>query len=404
MSLAVPAQPTSDNTDGALQALRRLRHLAPLERARVIAELCELSESEAALFAGGPSLPMSVAETMIENAVAVLGVPVGIATNFVINGRPRIVPMAIEEPSVVAAASFAARLASAGGGFEAEADPPLMVAQIQVLDMPDLAQAVSALDARRGEVLETADAAQPGMARRGGGARDLELHRRELADGRAMLVAHLVVDVRDAMGANVLNTMAEAVAPLVERLTGGRVVARILSNLADRRLARATCRVPLEALATRDFEGARIAQGVEEVSLFAEADAHRAVTHNKGILNGIDAVALATGNDWRAIESGAHAWAARSGRYRPLSSWRVEDGHLVGRLELPLQFGTAGASVRTNPLVAVLLDRVLEAKSSSDLSEVAAAVGLAQNLAALRALGSEGIIRGHMALHHRRTS
>lgn len=392
--------PTSD--EELLLSLRRLRHLDPAGRAQLIAKLCGLDEAAQELLAGRPSLSMETADTMIENAVAILGLPVGIATHFVINGKARVIPMAIEEPSVVAAASFAARLARAGGGFSAKADAPLMVAQIQLMDLKDIPAAVELINGKKTQIIAEANAAQPGMARRGGGALDLEFHPHRLPTGENMLVVHLVVDVRDAMGANVLNTMAEAIAPSLEELSGGRAVARILSNLADKRLARASCEIPVEALATAECEGLQIAQGVEEVSLFAEADPYRAVTHNKGVLNGIDAVILATGNDWRAVESGAHAWAARSGRYRPLSTWRIRGDKLVGQLELPMQVGTAGAAVRTNPLVAVLLDKVLKASSSADLAEVATAVGLAQNLAALRALGSEGIIRGHMALHNRR--
>jgi hydroxymethylglutaryl-CoA reductase len=276
------------------------------------------------------------------------------------------------------------------------------VAQVQLLDVPSPKEAAHRITQQQVHLLDVANLSQPGMKRRGGGAQKVEVRLRELKDGRLCLLVHLLVDVCDAMGANVLNTMAEAVAPRLEEWTQGRAVARILSNYADKRVVTAECAIPVSALATDEFDGSRIAQGVVELSLLAEADVHRAVTHNKGIMNGVDAVALATGNDWRAIEAGCHAFAARNGRYAPLATWRIEHECLMGKLEMPLQMGIAGSSIRKNPMAEFALDRLLKVSSSNDLCEVTAAVGLAQNLAALRALGSEGIIRGHMALHRRR--
>lgn len=384
------------------EVVRQLRHLSVPERIAAVGQALGWTPDEMSLLRNSPALSHGTANRMVENALGVFGIPLGLANHFVVNGQTRWVPMATEEPSVIAAASLGARLAASGGGFFAKAAAPLMVAQIQLLEVASVHEAARLISDRQTELLELANLAQPGMKARGGGAKQVEVRFRELNDGRDSLVVHLVVDVCDAMGANVLNSMAEAVAPMLEEWTQGRAAARILSNYADKRVVKAECSIPLEALETEEYDGLRIARGVEELSLFAEADVHRAVTHNKGIMNGIDAVALATGNDLRAIEAGAHAYAARNGRYGPLSVWRVTQSHLVGKLELPLQVGIAGKAIRTNPLVSFLIDRCLGVSSAQELSEVIAAVGLAQNLAALRALGSEGIIRGHMALHRRR--
>ncbi len=370
------------------------------ERVRCLAAIAGLDDDEVASLREGGALPREVADRMIENAVGTIELPLGVGLNFRINGRDRLVPMAIEEPSVLAAVSFAARLARETGGFTAEADPQWMAAQIQLTRYGDPEAARAKILAAREEVLALADTFHPSLVARGGGARELEvrvLPAPEGPEGEPVLVAQVLIDVLDAMGANLVNTVAEGVAPLIERVTGGRVVLRILSNLADRRLARARCEVPVRSLGD---DGDAICEGVVQASRFAEADPYRAATHNKGIMNGIDAVAIATGNDWRAIEAGAHAYAARDGRYRPLSTWRRVGDRLVGQIELPLQVGTVGGPIRVHPVTRTAL-KVLGATGARDLAEVMAAVGLAQNLAAVRALGSVGIQEGHMALHAR---
>lgn len=374
------------------------------ERLEWVARWANLTPEEVAVLRGEAGLSLEQADRMIENVVGRHTLPLGIALNFQVNDRDLLVPMAIEEPSVVAGASFAAKLVRAGGGFHAEASPPEMIGQIQVLDLDDLEAARKAVIAARERILTRADEVDPVIRRLGGGARDLEV--RTLPDSPAgpMLVVHLIYDCRDAMGANAVNTACEALAPLIEEITGGRVGLRILSNLADRRLARAQCRVPAEALAFDGFSGEQVAQGIVEAWAFAAADPYRAATHNKGILNGVDAVALATGQDWRAIEAGAHAYAARSGRYTSLSTWtRGEKGELVGRLEMPMAVGTVGGATRSHPTARVAL-KILGVETGRELAEVMAAVGLAQNLAALRALATEGIQKGHMALHARQVA
>jgi hydroxymethylglutaryl-CoA reductase len=368
------------------------------DRVAKIKQLCHLSETDELALSRG--LSTDSADHMIENAIGVFGVPLGLGLNLRVNGRDWLVPMAIEEPSVVAALSFAAKIVRGAGGFSAESDLGLMVGQVQVQLKPeDVAAAVEALRLGEREVVASANRSHPQLLRRGGGARALEVHVLDSEQPR-LIVVHLLVDVLDAMGANIVNSMAEAVAPLIEFLTGGKVYLRILSNLADHRCARARCTIPIEALADFDREGLEIATGIIAASRFAESDSHRAATHNKGIMNGIDAVALATGNDWRAIEAGAHAFAAMQGRYRPLSSWWLDGDRLVGTIELPLAVGTVGGATRVHPLAQLAL-KILGSPSARELAQVMAAVGLAQNLAALRALGSVGIQRGHMLLHHR---
>jgi hydroxymethylglutaryl-CoA reductase len=345
----------------------------------------------------GAGLTDEGAGRMIENAVGVFGVPLGIAANFSVNGFELLVPLAIEEPSVVAAVTNAARIARSGGGFEAEADPPLTIAQIEVLDAsPDAAERIESASA---SLMHKADSTQPELVALGGGAR--RVHVRSAVGEAERLVVHLVVDCRNAMGANMVNTMAEAVSEDVAILAGGRAGLRILSNLADQRLARALCRVPFDALERRDHSGARVARGVEAASRFAEADPYRAATHNKGIFNGIDGLLLATGNDWRAVEAGGHAFAARSGSYLPLATWRVEGELLEGRIELPMAVGVVGGACASHPTARRCIE-LLGVENSGELACVAASVGLAANLAALAALSSEGIQAGHMRLHRRR--
>jgi hydroxymethylglutaryl-CoA reductase len=370
------------------------------ERLQQLGEAAGLSPSEIAELDDAVPLTLETAEHMIENAVGVVGLPLGVALNFVINGRERLVPMAIEEPSVLAAASHAARLARNAGGFFAEAAAPLMIAQIQVIEVPDLAAASQRLQGATLQLLAAANAVHPNMLRRGAGARRIDV--RPLPDTACgpMLIVHLVVDVGDAMGANAVNSMAEALSPLVEELTGGRALLRILSNLADQRLARARVRIPFACLETQTVRGAEVAQRMEQAWAFAAADPYRAATHNKGVMNGIDAVAIATGQDWRGIEAGAHAYAARHGHYGPMTEWRIHREALLGSIELPLAVGTVGGNLECNPRARFSL-RLLGVESARELAAIMAAVGLAQNFAAMRALVTDGIQRGHMALHAR---
>jgi len=378
------------------------------ERIERLQKLVGLSEAECAmLLSESASLPLETANQMIENAVGVLALPLGVGLNFRINGRDQLVAMAVEEPSVVAAVSLAAKIARTGGGFQADCDPSLMIAQVQVTEYGNAEEArLKLLDAKE-QILALANSFHPQMVRRGGGAKDIEvrvLPAPEGPKGEPILVLHVILDTQDAMGANLINTVAEGVAPLVEQVTGGRVYLRILSNLSDRRVARASCQIPVEAMADFGMTGQEVAEGIVQASRFAEADPYRATTHNKGVMNGVDAVAIATGNDWRAIEAGAHAYAARNGRYEPLSTWRIEETagkkFLVGRIALPLAVGTVGGPIRIHPTVQ-LSHKIMKIESAPELAAVMAAVGLAQNLAALRALGSVGIQRGHMALHAR---
>ena len=340
------------------------------------------------------ALPVEIADRMSENVISCHGLPLSVALNFRVNGRDVLVPMAVEEPSVVAAASRAALFARAGGGFTGDADAPIMTAQVQLDDVPSPDGAAARLAAARAGILEAGDRAIPAMVARGGGCRDVEL--RVLDREAGLVVVHLHVDVGNAMGANLVDTVAEATAPLIAAAVGGSVGLRILTNLSLRRRARARCAVPVGELG-----GLAAAEGLVRASRFAEADPMRAVTHNKGVMNGIDAAAVALGQDWRAIEAGAHAYAALWGAYRPLSTWRVEGEELVGRIELPLAVGTVGGATQVHPGVraAFALMRVDDAR---ELAVVLASAGLASNLAALHALAGEGIQRGHMKLHARR--
>ena len=369
------------------------------ERRSLVSEATglETERMEQALCGGG--LDADTADKFVENVLGVYALPYGVTLNVRVNGRDFVVPMVVEEPSVVAAASNAAKMVRAGGGFHAEVDPPLMISQVQLFDVPDPAAARERILAAREDILAKADRAVPGLVGRGGGARDLEV--RVLGEPvDRMLVVHVLVDCRDAMGANLVNTVAEAIADDLAALGGGRVGLRILSNLCDRRCVRVVCRVPARELATDDMDGDAVIDGIVNASRFAELDPYRAATHNKGIMNGVDAVVIATGNDWRAVEAGAHAFAARSGRYAPLAVWRRVGAELEGRLELPLALGTVGGTLRVHPAARLSL-QLLDNPTSGELSTVAASVGLASNLAAVRALATDGIQRGHMALHAR---
>jgi hydroxymethylglutaryl-CoA reductase len=344
------------------------------------------------------------ADKMIENVIGVHALPLGVARHFVVNGRDVLVPMAIEEPSVVAGASFMARLARAGGGFTAHCDPPHMIAQIQVTNLADPSAARLRLFEQQEALLAEVAHIDPILAKLGGGPRRLEVRQLESPEIGVFLVVHLVYDVRDAMGANAVNTAAERLAPHIEAITGGQVGLRILTNLADQRLARARCTIPLAELAFDDYSAIDVRDGILAAYAFAAVDPYRAATHNKGIMNGIDAVVIATGNDWRAVEAGAHAYAARSGRYTSLSTWGKDDlGNLVGTLEMPMAVGTVGGATRVHPTAQASL-KIMDVNSAAELAGVIVSVGLAQNLAALRALSTEGIQRGHMSLHARQVA
>jgi len=374
------------------------------ERRQWVAREAGIDLAEVEILSGIHGLSPEQADHMIENVIGVFGMPLGIARHFRVNGRDVLVPMAIEEPSVVASASFMAKLARAGGGFSATTTAPEMIGQMQILDLADAPTARLKLLEHRDELLEAASAVDPVLQKLGGGAREIQVRQLEHPALGAYLVLHLIYDVRDAMGANAVNTAMERLAPRVEHITGGRVHLRILTNLAERRLARARCTLPLEALAFDSYTGEQVRDGIIAAWAFADSDPYRAATHNKGIMNGVDAVVIATGNDWRAIEAGAHAYATRSGSYRPLSTWgKDREGNLVGTLEMPMAVGVVGGATRVHPAARVAL-KLLGVRSAAELAEVIVSVGLAQNLAALRALATEGIQRGHMTLHARQVA
>ena len=374
------------------------------ERWDALARSGLLTPEEIAALKGDPGLPLEQADHMVENVVGRFALPLGLGLNFIINGREILIPMAVEEPSIVAGASFMAKLARPTGGFFAQADPPVMIGQMQVLGLADPHSARLRLLEHKAELLAEAAEIDPILQDLGGGPRDLQV--RLIADSPIgpFLVAHLLYDVRDAMGANAVNTACERLAPRVEAITGGRVHLRILSNLADRRLARARVTIRTADLAFGAFSGEVVRDGIIAAWAFAAADPYRAATHNKGIMNGVDAVIVATGNDWRAVEAGAHAYAARSGRYTSLSTWAQDaEGNLTGTLEMPLAAGIVGGATRVHPAAQAAL-KLMGVRTAAALAEIAVSVGLAQNLAALRALATEGIQRGHMSLHARQVA
>lgn len=373
------------------------------ERQQRLLEAALLTSQDLAPFTSGGLSPDG-ADHMIENVIGLYSLPLGIALNFQVNGRDVLVPMAVEEPSVVAGASFMAKLARAGGGFTATTTDPLMIGQMQVIQLRNVEEAKFRLYEHKAELLAEADSIDPVLKKFGGGARDLEVRTIEASPIGPFLVIHLVYDVRDAMGANAVNTACERLAPRVEAITGGKVHLRILSNLADRRIARARCKIPLQELAFDDFSGEEVRDGIIAAYAFAAADPYRAATHNKGIMNGVDAVVIATGNDWRAIEAGAHAYAARSGKYTSLSTWGTDaNGDLVGALEMPLAVGIVGGATKVHPAAQAAV-KLMGVKTARELAEIIVSVGLAQNMAALRALATEGIQRGHMSLHARQVA
>ena len=369
--------------------------LSPEDRLALVKEFANLTDEECSQLINTGSLPLSVADGMIENVVGAFTLPLGIGVNFLINGKDYLIPMATEEPSVVAAASYAARMVRDSGGFFTSSTNPVMIGQIQIMGLKDPYSARLRVLEAKAELLKKANEQDSMLVSHGGGAKDI--------DGRIihtprgdMLIVELHVDCRDAMGANAVNTMVESISPTIAAVTGGKVYLRIITNLAVHRLARARCVVSKEAVG-----GEAAVEGIANASAFAEADPYRAATHNKGILNGIIATIVATGNDHRAIEAGAHAYAARNCKYTSLSRWEInENGDLSGSIELPMAVGLIGGAVRTHPTAKTAL-KILGVKTANEFAEVCAALGLAQNLGALRALASEGIQRGHMSLHAR---
>ena len=372
------------------------------ERLAALADFAQLTLEELALLRQTGCLEFPLADKMIENVYGVLPLPLGLATNFLINGKDYAVPMALEEPSVVAAASYSAKLARKAGGFQASSTEPLMIAQIQVVKLKDAEKARKAVLAKKAELVALANRVFPGLKQFGGGAKDLEARVIETMRGKQLIV-HLIVDVRDAMGANSINTMAEGLTQQIQELTGGKVLLRIISNLAVLRLFRAeatwTKETLEESVKELGLKGDEVVEAILDAWAFAAADPFRGTTHNKGIMTGIDAVAIATGNDFRAVEAGAHSYAAYNRKYTALTSYeKTKEGHLRGKIELPLAVGLVGGATKTHPIAKINV-KVLGVKTAHELGEVMAAVGLAQNFAALRALATEGIQRGHMKLH-----
>ena len=377
------------------------RELNPADRLAAVCSAAQLGKNELQALSGESSLPISLANGMIENVIGKFELPLGVAANFKINGKDYLIPMAVEEPSIIAAASYMAKIARQCDGFTTSSSSPVMRAQIQLIKVADPFGTRQKLFQAKEEIINLANSKDQVLLELGGGCKDIEAHVFEESPIGPMVVLHLLVDVRDAMGANTVNTMAELVAPLVEEISGATVRLRILSNLADRRLVRAHVELSPDALTSQQSDGLEVAEGIVEACALALVDPYRAATHNKGIMNGIDPVLVATGNDWRAVEAGAHAYAARNGQYESLSRWEINSkNHLVGTLELPLAVGLVGGATRTHPSAQAAV-KLMNVHTASELAEVIAAVGLAQNLAALRALSTEGIQKGHMALHAR---
>jgi hydroxymethylglutaryl-CoA reductase len=369
--------------------------LTPKERVNYVKDFAGLTDKEVEILQSTGALEMELADRMIENVVGTFPLPLGVAMNFLINNKDYMIPMAIEEPSVVAAATYAAKMARKKGGFFTSSTEPVMIGQIQAVDIQDPFAAKMKILSAKKEILKKANDQDPMLVSVGGGAKHLEVKVIDAKSG-TMVITELHVDCRDAMGANAVNTMAEAVAPMIERITGGRVYLRIISNLAVKRLARAWAVIDKETVGGED-----VVDGIVEAYNFAAADPYRAATHNKGILNGIIGVVIATGNDHRAIEAGAHAYAVKNGHYDTLSYWeKNSDGDLVGSIELPMAVGLIGGATKVHPTAKIVL-KILGIETANELGEVMAAVGLAQNLGALRALAHEGIQRGHMSLHAR---
>lgn len=377
--------------------------LSESDRLNLLAQASGLDKTELSAWVDG-GLNHENADHMIENVVGLHSLPVGIGLNFLINGKDILIPMVVEEPSIVAGASFMAKLIRQGGGFTAISSPPEMIGQIQVINLKDLESAKKAVLKNKDYLLEIADQVDPVLKKLGGGARGLEVRVFNDTLISGFLVIHLIYDVRDAMGANAINTACEKLSPYIEQITGGTVRLKILSNLADRRITKVNCRIPLETLAFDEFSGTQVRDGIIAAYSFAEVDPYRAATHNKGIMNGVDAVVIATGNDWRAIEAGAHAYAVKDGKYTSLSRWSVaENGDLLGELEMPMAVGIVGGATKVHPSARAAL-KLMGVKNAQELAQAIVCVGLAQNLAAIRALATEGIQKGHMGLHARQVA
>lgn len=373
------------------------------ERRQKIADAAALTPPDLGAWTSG-GISAEAADHMIENVVGMHSLPLGIALNFMVNGKDVLIPMTLEEPSVVAGASFMAKLARAGGGYHATTTDPLMIGQMQVINVTNLNEAKLKVYEKKAELLGEADTIDPILKKFGGGARDLEVRIFNDSPIGGFLVVHLIYDVRDAMGANAVNTACERLAPKIEAITGGKVHLRILSNLADRRIARARCTIPVKSLAFDNFSGEQVRDGIIAAYAFAAVDPYRAATHNKGIMNGVDSVVIATGNDWRAIEAGAHAYAVKNGYYTSLSTWgKDSEGNLVGTLEMPMAVGIVGGATKVHPAAQAAV-KLMGVKTANELAEIIVSVGLAQNMAALRALATEGIQRGHMSLHARQVA
>jgi hydroxymethylglutaryl-CoA reductase len=365
------------------------------DRIKIVAEQVGLTPDEVKLLKSGGGLGIEQADHMTENVIGTISYPFSIAVNFMLNGRDLLIPMAGEEPSVVAAASNMARIMRNGPGIKVTSSPPIMIGQIQLTDIPDVKKAIAVLQEKKKQILAMANEVDPVLVKFGGGAKDLELRPLETGAG-PMLICHLLVDCRDAMGANAVNTMVETLAPMLAELTGGKFLLRIISNLADRRTCKAEVVVKKE-----DIGGEDKVDKIVQAWAFADADPYRASTHNKGIMNGTIAVALALAQDHRALEAGAHAYAAKTGRYRSLTKWsKNKDGDLVGELEMPMAVGLVGGATRSHPMAQIAV-KILGSTKAQELGEAMTAVGLAQNLGALRALTQEGIQHGHMRLHAR---
>lgn len=377
-------------------------NLSVEERIQKIANMFSLNQDEINLLKNN-SLELDTADKMVENAIGTFSLPIGLGLNFFVNGKDYVVPMAVEEPSVIAAASSAAKIIRQAGGFKATSTDSIMIGQIQLVNC-DLEKAKDLILDQKERILTIANNSEPKMIERGGGAKDLEI--RIIGNENEypyckMLIVHLLIDTCDAMGANIINTMAESVAPYIEEITGGKVYLRILSNYTDKRLAKAEVKIPAHLFDTNKYNGKDVVEGIVQAQNFAYLDVYRATTHNKGILNGIDPVIIATGNDWRAIESGIHTYACRDGQYRSLTKWYKDNqGNLIGELELPMAVGIVGGATKIHPLAQLSL-KILGIKSARELAEIIVCVGLAQNLSAIKSLATDGIQKGHMSLHAR---
>jgi hydroxymethylglutaryl-CoA reductase len=374
------------------------------DRLAVLADYANLTEEELSALSSQGALTLEQADKMVENAIGIYSLPLGLGLNFLINDRDYVIPMAVEEPSIIAAVSSIAKLVRAAGGFRTEASERRMIGQIQVVNIPDFDKATTEITNHQFELIKLANDAHPSLQRRGGGALEIEvrlLNQEPEAHFPPMLVIHLIVNTQEAMGANMVNTMVEAIAPTVSKLTGGDVHLRILSNFVDECVATAKCVIPPSLLATDTYSGEEVRDRLISAYQFAASDIYRAVTHNKGVMNGVDAAVIASGNDWRAVEAAAHAYAAREGHYGSMTLWTVDDdGNLCGELTLPMPVGTVGGSIRIHP-IAKLTQKITGIQSARELSQLIVAVGLAQNFGAIKALATDGIQKGHMALQAR---